>query len=67
MRAKQVASERAFGKEVTPQTHGKNKYGRTLTNVLLPGGTNANHTLVNDGWCRWWYREYAPVDRGLKG
>jgi endonuclease YncB( thermonuclease family) len=27
--------------------------------VLLPDGTNVNHTLVKDGWC-WWYRKYAP-------
>jgi endonuclease YncB( thermonuclease family) len=29
-RAKQAASELVFGKEVTLQTHGKDKYGRTL-------------------------------------
>ena len=27
--------------------------------VLLPDGTNVNHTLVKDSWC-WWYRKYAP-------
>ena len=32
-RAKQAASELFFGKEVTLQTHGKDKYGRTLANV----------------------------------
>jgi hypothetical protein len=26
--------------------------------VLLPDGTNVNHTLVKDAWC-WWYRKYA--------
>jgi micrococcal nuclease len=35
------------------------KYKRTLADVLLPDGTNANHTLVKEGWC-WWYRKYAP-------
>ena len=43
------------------QTHGKDKYGLTIADVLLPDGTNANHTLVKDGWCLW-YRKYAPVD-----
>ena len=60
-RAKQAASELVFGKEVTLQTYGKDKYGRTIADVLLPDGTNVNHTLVKDGWC-WWYRKYAPRD-----
>jgi micrococcal nuclease len=33
--------------------------------VLLPDGTNVNHTLVEDGWC-WWYRKYAPGDTVLE-
>jgi hypothetical protein len=49
----------AARKEITRQTHGLDKYGRTQAYVLLPGGTNANHTLVTDGWC-WGYRTYAP-------
>jgi endonuclease YncB( thermonuclease family) len=65
-RAKQAASELVFGKDVTLQTHGKDKYGRTIADVLLPDGTNANHTLVKDGWC-WWYRKYAPEDTVLEG
>ena len=35
-------------------THGKDKYGRTIADVLLLDGTNVNHAL-NEGWC-WWYR-----------
>jgi len=65
-RAKQAASELVFGKEVTLQTFGKDKYGRTIADVLLPDGTNVNHTLVKDGWC-WWYRKYAPGDTVLEG
>jgi micrococcal nuclease len=55
-----------FGKEVTLQTFGKDKYGRTIAYVLLPDGTNVNHTLVKEGWC-WWYRKYAPGDTVLEG
>ena len=33
--------------------------------VLLPDGTNVNHTLVEEGWC-WWYRKYAPGDTVLE-
>src|ERR1043165_9416999 len=52
-RAKQAASALVFGKDVNLDTHGKDKYGRTLADVLLPDGTNVNHILVKDGWC-WW-------------
>ena len=60
-KAKHAASALAFGEDVTVQTHGYDKYGRTLADVLLPDGTNVNHMLVKDGWC-WWYRKYAPGD-----
>lgn len=48
-KAKQAASELVFGKQVTLQTYGKDKYGRTIADVLLPDGTNVNHELVKDG------------------
>jgi micrococcal nuclease len=48
-----------FGKEVILQTHGRDKSGDTLADVLLPDGTHVNCTLVKNGWC-WWYRKYAP-------
>lgn len=54
-KAKQPASALVFGKEVTLQTHGKDKYKRTIADVLLPDGTNVNHELVKEGW-GWWYR-----------
>lgn len=60
-RAKQAASALVYGKEVTLQTHGKDKYGRTLADVFLSDSTNVNHTLVKDGWC-WSYRKHAPDD-----
>ena len=64
--AKHAASAIAFRKEVTIQTHGKDKYTRIIGGVILEDGTNVNHTLVKDGWC-WWYRKYAPEDTALKG
>ena len=48
-RAKQAASQLAFGKEVTLQTHGHDKYGRTLAEILLPDGMNLNQELVKQG------------------
>jgi endonuclease YncB( thermonuclease family) len=58
-RAKQAASKLVFGQEVTLQTYGKDKYGRTIADVLLPDGTNVNQQLAKEGWC-WWYPNYAP-------
>jgi endonuclease YncB( thermonuclease family) len=49
-RAKQAASELVFGKDVTLQARGHDKYGRTIADVLLPDCTNVNHELVKDGW-----------------
>lgn len=65
-KAKQAASALIFGKEVTLHTHGKDKYGRTIADVVLSDDTNVNHTLVKDGWC-WWYRKYSPGDTVLEG
>ena len=65
-RAKQAASALVFGKKVTIQTHGHDKYKRTLADVILPDGTNVNQELVKQGWC-WWYRKYAPGDTVLEG
>ena len=64
-RAKQATSALVFGRDVILQTHGQDKYGRTLADILLRDGTNVNHELVKDGWC-WWYRKYAPRDTILE-
>lgn len=65
-RAKQAAAALVFGKEVTLRTFGKDKYRRTLADLLLQDGTNVNHELVKNGWC-WWYRKYAPGNTVLEG
>ena len=64
-KAKQAASALVFGKDVTIQTHGKDKYKRTIADVLLPDGMSLNQELVKQGWC-WWYRKYAPGDTVLE-
>ena len=63
--AKLAASELVFGKDVTLQTHGHDKYGRILGDVILPDGLNLNQDLVKQGWC-WSYRKYAPGDAVLE-
>ena len=57
-RAKQAASALVFGKEITIETHGFDRYSRAIGDVLLSDGTNVNHELVKDGWC--WCIENMP-------
>lgn len=64
-KAKQATSALVFGKGVTLQTYDKDKYKRTIADVILPDGTNVNHELVKAGWC-WWYRKYAPDNSELE-
>jgi len=63
--AKQATSQLAFGKEVTVQAHGLDKFDRTIADVILPDGVNLNQELVRKGWC-WWYRKYAPENMTLE-
>lgn len=64
-RAKQAASALVFGRDVILQTHGQDKYRRTLADVFLRDGMNVNQELVKQGWC-WRYRKYAPGDTVLE-
>ncbi len=64
-RAKQATSARVFGKEVTLRTFGKDRYGRTIADVILPDGDNLNQILVKEGMC-WWYRKYSPGNAVLE-
>ncbi len=57
-KAKQATSELAFGKTVTVQAKGKDRYGRTLGEIILPDGTNLNRELVRSGFA-WWYKRYS--------
>src|SRR6185437_15999166 len=41
-RAKQAASELAFGKQVTVRERDKDRYGRTVAEVILPDGHSLN-------------------------
>jgi endonuclease YncB( thermonuclease family) len=56
--AKQFTSEQAFGKVVTVQEKGHDRYGRTLADVILPDGRNLNHELLKVGLA-WWFRKYS--------
>ena len=62
--AKKLTSDLCFGKVVTDDTRGTDRYGRTIGEVTLPDGRDLNHELVAAGLA-WWYRKYAPDDRTL--
>ena len=67
-RAKQFTSKLAFKKDVTVKTFGRDKYGRTLGDVILPDGRMLNQELVRAGLA-WWYEKYSkdPRLRDLQG
>lgn len=62
--AKNFAAEQCFGKQVTVNDRGHDRYGRTIGEVILPDGNDLNHKLVQNGLA-WWYRQYAPRDTEL--
>jgi len=64
-RAKQAASELAFGKEVTVRPVETDRYGRTVAEVILPGGRSLGREMVGRGMA-WWYRKYAPADKDFE-
>src|SRR4051812_12714647 len=45
-RAKQAASDLAFGEAVTIRPHDTDRYGRTVADVVLPDGRSLNRELV---------------------
>jgi endonuclease YncB( thermonuclease family) len=63
-KAKQATSTLVFGKEVSIETHGRDKHRRTLGTVVQ-NGMNVNQELVKEGWC-WWFSKYVPKDTVLK-
>jgi endonuclease YncB( thermonuclease family) len=59
-RAKQVASNLAFGKNVKIQPVDKDRYGRTVAEVILPDGRSLNREMIGQG-AAWWYREVRRI------
>ncbi len=46
---------------VTVQVVDRDRYGRTVGEVLLPDGRSLNRELVKAGFA-WWYWRYTPDD-----
>lgn len=66
MKAKQFTSEACFGREVTVTVQDKDRYGRTVGEVILSDGRSLNQELVRAGM-GWWYRAYAKNNQTLEG
>lgn len=64
-RAKQLASELCFGKNVRVVPRDVDHYGRIVGEIVLEDGRNLNHELVAAGMA-WWYRQYARNDKTLE-
>lgn len=64
-RARQFVSSIAYGKEVKVEVKSRDRYGRTVADVILPDGSNLNREIVKAGFA-WWFRKYAPKDRVLE-
>lgn len=57
-KAKEKTAELCFGKMVTIEVMGHDKYGRTLAFIILPDGRILNNELVKLGYA-WHYKRYS--------
>jgi micrococcal nuclease len=60
-KSKEALADLVFGKEVRIETHGKDRYGRTIGDGFV-GGTSVNEKMVEDGWA-WNYVKYSKSHR----
>ncbi len=63
--AKWSTSDLAIRRTVTVIVKGRDRYGRTIGEVILPNGWSLNRELVRAGYA-WWYFKYAPKNFDLK-
>jgi micrococcal nuclease len=63
--SKRYLSNLAYGRRVKLLVRDIDRYGRTVAEVILPDGRNANQEMVRAGYA-WWFRKYAPNDRVLE-
>lgn len=64
-RARRRTAELVMGREVRVQVVERDRFGRLVAEVFLPGGESLNRKLVAEGLA-WWYRDYAPRDVELR-
>jgi micrococcal nuclease len=63
--SKRYLSSLAYGRRVRLLVRDTDRYGRTVAEIILPDGRNANQEMVRAGYA-WWFRKYAPNDRVLE-
>lgn len=63
--AKKFTSDQCFGKNVTIQDKGKDRYGRTIGVVVLEKNEILSLSILTNGLA-WWYRAYAPKDKAYE-
>ncbi|CAN5155509.1 thermonuclease family protein [soil metagenome] len=63
-RAKQMTGDRAAGKIVTVKPKAKDRYGRTVAEIILPDGKSLNQELLRAGLA-WHFVRYAKNDKEL--
>lgn len=60
-KSKEALADLVFRKEVRIETHGKDRYGRTIGDVYV-GSIFVNEKMVEDGWA-WNYLKYSKSQR----
>jgi endonuclease YncB( thermonuclease family) len=62
-KAKDALGDKIHGKQVSVETHGTDKYGRTLGTIFVDG-RNVNQEMVAEGFA-WWYERFAKHAKEL--
>lgn len=61
-RAKQFTASLVFGQTVSVRIKERDRYGRTVGDVVLPDGRGVSQELVRAGYA-WWFRRYSADHR----
>lgn len=61
-KAKDFTKDLVVGKMVTIQSHGQDRYGRTIGDVVLEDGRNLSQELVKAGYA-WWFFKYSDDEQ----
>lgn len=56
--AKAFTSKTAYSRNVVVISQGKDRYKRTIGEVILPDGQNLNNLLLQNGFA-WWYHQFS--------
>lgn len=61
-RAKLFTVGLAFGQTIVVRAKDRDRYGRTVGNVILPDGRSLSQEVVRAGYA-WWFRRYSAHPR----